>query len=209
MSTSVTIPCGIMRHAIYRNEQAMRLLLHVMLMIAEEEAAHTGAEPREAGVLVRSMHELGLTLRWHRSKVVRALEALRKADAVKTRAVAGGTEIRCLYYSPAAVAEKREPVRKKKAAPAPQRTPEERVERFIADCRAVIEADPSRLPEPLRKEFVAYWTEPNDKGAMRFELQPFFDHGRRMDTWRRNAEAKGFRNHTPETGKSGPWNPRS
>lgn len=209
MNASVAMPCGIMRHAIYRNEHAMRLLLHVMLMIAEEEAAHTGAEPREAGVLVRSMHELGLTLRWHRSKVVRALEALRKADAVKTRAVLGGTEIRCLYYSPMAVAEKREPARKKKTAPAPQRILDERAERFAAACRSVIEQDPQRLPEPLRKEFFAYWTEPNDKGVMRFELQPFFDHGRRMDTWRRNAENKGYRPSTAPADQPKVWNPRS
>lgn len=68
---------------------------------------------------------------------------------------------------------------------------EARRERFIRDCKAVVDANPSRLPDALRKEFFAYWTEPNASGKMRFEDQEFFDHGRRMDTWRKRAEKSG------------------
>jgi hypothetical protein len=210
MSASITISSGILRHAVYRNGDAIRLLVHIMLMIAEEEAAHTGTEEREAGVLVRSMYELGLTLRWSRSKTVRTAEALRKADAIKTRAVPSGTEIKCLYYSrPEAPRKERPAAARRKPAPEPKKTPEERAARFAEACSAVIELDPARLPEALRKEFYAYWTEQNESGVLRFEKQPFFDHARRMDTWRRNAESKGFSAGPSEPRKSGIWNPRA
>ena len=209
MTASASIPCHITRAKIYGNANAMRLLVHIMLMMAEEDAAHSGDEDREAGVLVRSTHDLGAMLRWNRGKVVRGLDALRNADAIKTRAVPGGTEIKCLYYV-RQVAQKHKAAPPKRAAPpAPKRTIEERVERFTAACKAVCDADPSRLPDALRKEFHAYWTEQNAQGVMRFEKQPFFDHGRRMDTWRRNAESKGFGSSSSAPSADGKWNPRA
>lgn len=63
-------------------------------------------------------------------------------------------------------------------------------EDFISKCKAVVAAQPDRLPVDLRAEFLSYWTEQDAKGRMRFQAQKFFDHGRRMDTWRRNAEAR-------------------
>lgn len=65
---------------------------------------------------------------------------------------------------------------------------EDRVAAFRAECRAVIEADPGRLPQVERKAFLNYWTEANKVGKMRFEGQDYFDFGRRMDTWRSKAE---------------------
>jgi hypothetical protein len=67
-----------------------------------------------------------------------------------------------------------------------------RLERFKAKCREVIQAAPDRLPPDERKPFLAYWTEANEKGRMRFEMEKVFDHGRRMDTWMKNA-ANGSR----------------
>jgi len=64
-------------------------------------------------------------------------------------------------------------------------------DQFIAACKAVVDANPERLPESLRKEFFDYWTERDAKGKMRFQAQDFFDHGRRMDTWRKRAEKSG------------------
>lgn len=207
MSASVVVQCGIMRHAIYRNEGATRLLLHIMLMIAEEEAAYNGQENREIGVLERSVKDIALTLRWHRSKVVRALGALREADAVRTSAVPGGTRIKCLYYSRPPAPEPKAP-KKRQAPSAPKATIEERTAAFTAACKAVVDAEPDRLPEALRKEFHAYWTEQSASGRMRFEAQKFFDHARRMDTWRRNAEARGFGPRSSGTASTGKWNPR-
>jgi hypothetical protein len=204
------VPCSIVRHPIYRNGHAVRLLLHLMLVTAEEEAADVSDAARAAGVITRSTHEIATSLRWHRSKVVRTLAALREADAIRTRAVVGGTEVTILYYSGTHMTEKPSPKPKKEAKePRPPKAPiDARVAKFVEACAVVLDADPDRLPEVLRKEFHAYWTEPNKGGRMRYEAQPFFDHGRRMDTWRRNAEAKGFKGARPKT-PEGAWNPRA
>lgn len=210
MSAVVQLSCGLLRHRVYRDERAMRLLVHLMLLIAEEEAADNAGEQREAGVLVRSMGDLAIGLRWHRSRVVRAIEALKAADAVRTGPAIGGTRFKCLYY---ARPELQPPAPKpKKRAPAPSREArDQRESRFRAASEAVWVADPARLPSELRAEFVAYWTEANATGVMRFEAQPFFDHARRMDTWRRNAEAKGFKPGAAsrDDAAKGRWNPRA
>jgi DNA-binding transcriptional regulator YhcF (GntR family) len=59
---------------------------------------------------------------------------------------------------------------------------------FAAECKAVTEAEPTRLTAVERKGFFAYWTETSKSGRMRFEAEKFFDHGRRMDTWQRRAD---------------------
>ena len=209
MTSAVSIPIGILHAEIYRDDDAMRLLLHIMLMIAAEEAGLPPGVNRESGVMVRSMTNLSSSIRWDRSFTVRVLDRLRAADAIKTRAVSRGTEIKCLYYS-ATHEQAKQDSEKKKAPPLPKRTIEERTALFAAACKAVCDADPTRLPEAMRKAFRDYWTEPNPAGRMRFEAQPFFDHARRMDTWRRRSEADGFRARQaqpppPET----KWNPRA
>ncbi len=69
--------------------------------------------------------------------------------------------------------------------------PSETKAEFIAACKAVVDADEDRFPKPLRQGFLDYWTETNASGKMRFQDQDFFDHGRRMDTWRKRAEKSG------------------
>lgn len=49
------------------------------------------------------------------------------------------------------------------------------------------------------QSFIDYWTEANDKGKMRFQDQKFFDMGRRIGTWTKNA--KNFQPTTTETPK--------
>lgn len=80
------------------------------------------------------------------------------------------------------------------------------VEDFRLRCKAIADEDPDRLPVPLRAGFLAYWSEPNAKGLMRWQAEKFFDIGRRMDTWKRNAIARGeWKDPKKETG----WNPRA
>ena len=68
------------------------------------------------------------------------------------------------------------------------KTIEDRKAEFKAHCRAVIDANGTRLADKERKPFLAYWTETTHDGTrMRFEAEKFFDHGRRMDTWMRTA----------------------
>lgn len=61
---------------------------------------------------------------------------------------------------------------------------------FIAACKAVTDAAPERLAQDQRKAFLAYWTEPDKKGRMRWQCEKFFDHSRRMDTWMANANKR-------------------
>lgn len=84
-----------------------------------------------------------------------------------------------------------------------KKTPEDRKAEFVEKCRLVCEENQDRLPKRLRAEFMAYWTEPSADGKMRFEGEKYFDHGRRMDTWRTRAQA----NPTPIAKPSNikPW----
>lgn len=63
---------------------------------------------------------------------------------------------------------------------------EERLAVFIAECKKVVEKEPSRLDEDERRKFFNYWTEESKSGKMRFEDEKFFSYGRRMDTWMDN-----------------------
>ena len=68
------------------------------------------------------------------------------------------------------------------------------LDQFRVECRKVVEADPTRMPESERKAFFDYWTERDLKsGKMRFEAELFFDIGRRMDTWRNRYEERQAR----------------
>ncbi len=67
---------------------------------------------------------------------------------------------------------------------------EAKIASFTADCKRVTDANPARLAGGERKGFLAYWTEANAKGRMRFEDEDYFDHGRRMDTWMSNANKR-------------------
>jgi hypothetical protein len=65
---------------------------------------------------------------------------------------------------------------------------------FIVACKAAVELNPDRLAPSERSGFLAYWTEQDKNGKMRFEHEKFFDHGRRMDTWSRTASTRaGFK----------------
>lgn len=88
-----------------------------------------------------------------------------------------------------------------------KKTPEDRKAEFVEKCRLVCEENQDRLPKRLRAEFMAYWTEPSADGKMRFEGEKYFDHGRRMDTWKKTAASRG--ELTPkEVPVTGGWNPR-
>lgn len=76
---------------------------------------------------------------------------------------------------------------RKKGASAPIA---DRVDGFKAKCKEITEANPDRLAKPERAPFLAYWTEPDASGRMRFEAEKFFDYGRRMDTWMANANRR-------------------
>ncbi len=96
-----------------------------------------------------------------------------------------------------------EDITSKRKERAKSKSIEDRKSEFITKCAAVVKADPTRLPDKLRAGFFEYWTEPTQDGkGMRFEAEKYFDHSRRMATWKANAEKRG------ELVKEG-WNPRA
>lgn len=209
MNAGIIVPRGILAHPIYKDERAMRLLLHLMLLAAEAEVVAPPDSIMRLGAVRISQYDLALSLGWKRGAVKRALDRLRAADAlVVTPHIGGSDEIICLYYKPASESgAAMKPIKARTpAAPAPKETIEERRAKFLAACDAIYLIDAARLPEHLRSEFTAYWMEPDPKGKMRFEAQPFFDHGRRMDTWRRKAGT--IPNDSAPRDASAPWNPR-
>jgi hypothetical protein len=99
---------------------------------------------------------------------------------------------------------RREEGKKERRVATAKATIEERREAFKSKCKAVIESEPDRLHADLRKAFFNYWTESDENGIMRFEAQKHFEIPLRMDTWQRNAKAKGEIPKEP-----GVWNPRA
>ena len=96
-----------------------------------------------------------------------------------------------------------EDITSKRKERAKSKSIDDRKSEFITKCAAVVKSDPARLPDKLRSGFFEYWTEPTQDGkGMRFEAEKFFDHSRRMATWKANAEKRG------ELVKEG-WNPRA
>jgi len=66
-----------------------------------------------------------------------------------------------------------------------------RVAAFIEACKEIVAENPLRLDEDERKGFFNYWTEGNEGGKMRFEMEKVFEHGLRMDRWMKtNAKDK-------------------
>lgn len=212
MSQGIILSRGLLAQPIYRDERAMRLLIHLMLLALEAESLAPANNTSRLGSVRISQRDIATSLRWSRASVKRAIDRLRLADAiVVTPHGSKSDEIICLHYKPA-MAETPKPIKEKRAStPEPQRPLEARRDEFIGKCEVVYAATPERLPLHLRGEFVAYWTEPNSKGQMRFEVEPFFEHGRRMDTWRRRAEVplSSQRDQKPQTDRNGgTWNPR-
>lgn len=96
-----------------------------------------------------------------------------------------------------------EDITSKRKERAKSKSIDDRKSEFITKCAAVVKSDPARLPDKLRSGFFEYWTEPTQDGkGMRFEAEKYFDHSRRMATWKANAEKRG------ELVKEG-WNPRA
>jgi len=63
-------------------------------------------------------------------------------------------------------------------------------EQFADDIKESHERLERKLTTERLREFYLYWTEPNQKGVMRFQLQPTWETGRRLATWRDRTPAK-------------------
>lgn len=130
-----------------------------------------------------------VTLRnWAEYQLKAGEEGRPRADS---RAVEGPTEGR-----PRATTKERKKGRREEDSPngesdiagSPKKSIEDRKAEFQARCAAMVAENPDRLAKTERKGFFDYWTEPGKDGKrMRFEAEKFFDLGRRMDTWMRNA----------------------
>lgn len=79
-------------------------------------------------------------------------------------------------------------------------------EDFYADVKGY----DSKYPKPLLKQFFEYWTEPDAKGKMRFQLQKTWSTSGRLATWAKNEPKFGKQIPKPTTNTNGylpgPWN---
>jgi biotin operon repressor len=215
----------------YQDDRCVRMLLHLLLKANHTEAKWKGISI-SPGDVITSTVSLADQLGWSRSAVNRTLEKLKACGEVDTKSDNKRTLVSLVKWAkyqgewsksdikpdskrtsigqqtgqPADTVKEGEEFKKEKNTPigVKARTIADRKAQFVAACKSVIETDPERLVKSERKAFVDYWTEPTHDGQhMRFEAEKFFDHGRRMDTWRnRNAEKTQALNEPKSTEKS-------
>lgn len=202
----------------YDDAACTRIMLHLLLSANWEEKRWHG-QTIAAGQLVTSMEGISAKLRLSRSAVRRAFDKLKSTGEIAIQTNNHWTTVTLANWAeyqelpptngrqksrpptdqrpttdqPPATTEEEKALKKgrREEENAARAVPVDPRSGFIAACKAVVDANPERLPESLRKEFFDYWTEKDAKGKMRFQAQDFFDHGRRMDTWRKRAEKSG------------------
>lgn len=210
----------------YDDDDCVKLFLH-LLMIANWQETKWHGQSLPAGSKIISQVELAARFGWSRQKMGRTLDKLKSTGEVICKAGTKWTLVALVNWAKYQSDDQQsghEPGTKR--APSGHETGTKRAQNkkgrreegknvntpigvserraaFIEKCRAVVDADPTRLPETERKAFLDYWTETGVNGQMRFEDQKYFDHGRRMDTWRTRAQA----NPTPIAKPSNikPW----
>jgi hypothetical protein len=207
----------------YTDQNCFRVFMHLLLTVNYKPARFRGHEV-PAGTRITSMGKLAEEVGLSRLSVMRVLDKLKSTGEVTTIANNQWTAVTLVnwekYQSDGGGSEQRKTQRaNNERTMAEQRanTIEEgkkgireeesisaRRDRFRSECQAMLDAKPDRLHRSLLDGFIAYWSEPNAKGKMRFEAEEFFYLGRRMDTWQRNAKAKGEIPKEP-----GVWNPRA
>lgn len=127
----------------------------------------------------------------------------KKATSRTTHRATGGQHV---SNTQATTIEEGKKERRKEEESAQAHQPINSIEDFKARCSEVIAANPDRLAISERKGFFDYWTEKDAKGRMRFEQEKFFDLGRRMDTWQRNANKRPERFDTVKPSPTAkPW----
>lgn len=202
----------------YHDDRCVRLFLHLLIKSNWSEGTWKG-KPIVPGQIITSSVKLGEQLGWNRSAVVRTLDKLKSTGELDIQTnnhwslvtlanwdkyQGEGAEVdskprnkrtttgQPLRQPPNTIEEgKEEKKERREEESAARAVPVDPKAQFIAACKAVVDANPDRLPVSLRKGFLDYWTETDAKGKMRFQDQDFFDHGRRMDTWRKRAEKSG------------------
>lgn len=200
----------------YDDEACVRLFIHLLMIVNWRESKWHG-RTLPAGSKIISQLEVATSLGWTRQKMGRTLDKLKATGEVTTEAGSKWTLVTLVnwdkYQSPDDQSGHQPGTKRARSGHQPgteeegkklrrEETPngvrrgasiEERKVDFVAKCKAVVSADPDRLPQKDRKAFLDYWTVLNRAGTkMRFESQDYFDHGLRMDRWRKNNEKEGF-----------------
>lgn len=216
----------------YTNERVKSVFLHLLIRCNWQDRKWMDMDI-PAGSFVTSTVALASELGISRSALVRALDILKKSGEITVKADSQRTAITLTNWAKyqgeqdeagqpkdskrTTAGQRTDTTNKGKKENKGKNTPNgvsaetivERRARFVAACRVVCDADKNRLPEKLRAEFLAYWTEPSAGGKMRFEGETYFDHGRRMDTWKANASKRGELTPAESGVSTGGWNPRA
>lgn len=202
----------------YSDEAATRLFIHLLIEVNWKPGRWRGVDI-PAGSMVTSLEKMAASLCWDRSKLRRTLDKLKSTGEVNIKTTNHWTLVTVGNWAkyqeddkqtdqpkrqqttdhrpttdrpPNTIEEGKKERREEESAQAHQ--PIKSVDDFKARCSEVIAENPDRLAVSERKGFFDYWTEKDAKGRMRFQSEKFFDLGRRMDTWQRNAEKRTSHN---------------
>jgi DNA-binding transcriptional regulator YhcF (GntR family) len=207
----------------YQDHNCFRVFMHLLLTVNWKPGRFCGHDV-PTGTRITSIGKLAEEVGLSRLAVMRVLETFKTTGEVNTHANNKWTAITLVNwakYQGDGVEREQQKIQRpnngRTTAEQRANTIEEgkkgrreevdieaRREKFKSECKSVIESEPDRLHPDLRKAFFTYWTESDQKGLMRFEAQKHFEIPLRMDTWQRNAKAKGEIPKEP-----GVWNPRA
>lgn len=201
----------------YGDEAVTVLFLHLLLTVNWKLGKFRGQDI-PPGMVITSLDKLADTFGWTRGKLRRTMDKLKQTGEATTQTTNHWTAITLVNWAkyqhcdqptgqptgqqtanhapttgqpPATIEEGKKEIREEiRERRKRRRTQSWSIDDFRRECRAIIDASPSRLPQAEHKPFFDYWTEGDGTGRMRFQAQKFFDVGRRMDTWRRNDEKR-------------------
>ncbi len=200
----------------YQDDACLRLLIHLLMRVNWKPGRWRGIDV-PPGTVITSLELLADSMGWSRSKLRHTMDKMKSSGDLVTRTTNHWTAVSLVNWAkyqnagtdsgqptanqqptdgttnsrPMATIEegkkeRREEGKKDLAAKPPKRD----IEWLKAECRAVVDADPTVLVESERKGFFDYWTEPSASGRLRFQAEGFFDVRRRMQTWQRNADKR-------------------
>jgi biotin operon repressor len=200
----------------YGDEAATRLFIHLLLEVNWKPGRWRGVDI-PPGSMVTSLEKLAARLGWDRSKLRRTLNKLKSTGEVNIKTTNHWTLVTVDNWAkyqdddqqsdqpksqpptnhrpttdrpPNTIEEGKKERREEGKKSLAGKPPKRDIDWLKAECRAVVDADPTVLVESERKGFFDYWTEPSASGRLRFQAEGFFDVRRRMQTWQRNADKR-------------------
>jgi hypothetical protein len=199
----------------YDDESVKVLFLHLLLSVNWKHGRWKGIDV-EPGSMVCSIEGLAQSLGWTRAKLRNALDKLKRTGEVTTTTTNHWTAVSLVNWAkyqlheqqnsqprshptanqqltdshPTATIEEGNKERREEKSVTRSRP--RTIEWFKAECRKVVDSDPTLMAASEHKPFFDYWTEQSTNGKMRFEGEKYFDVRRRMMTWSKRSKQTTF-----------------